>query len=289
MLIKLLAFIVLIASALAPAAIADPTQEIDTDLAIVFAVDASSSVDDFEFAVQLRGIAHALRQADVIDAIKSGPTGRIDVALLLWSDAIEQTDRYGWVRISGEKDALNFAELIESFPRRVRGSTSIGSAIMASLELFGQRVDRAGRYSIDISGDGMDNVGRDLEPTNRSTTAKRQTPASVARSVAEKLDITINALALPTEERDLVNWYHLNVVTEDGFVMTAESLSVFAHAFHRKLLREIRQPVLSFPLQRIRQHHTFASRSNNRQCRGTRPVWPLLSEEGLVLPDPPKT
>ena len=57
--------------------IAAPLKESNTDLALVLAVDSSSSVDDIEFAIQLRGIASAFRQVAIVEAIKSGPNGRI--------------------------------------------------------------------------------------------------------------------------------------------------------------------------------------------------------------------
>ena len=79
--------------------IAAPLKESNTDLALVLAVDSSSSVDDIEFAIQLRGIASAFRQVAIVEAIKSGPNGRIDVVLLVWSGEIEQSDRSEWTRI----------------------------------------------------------------------------------------------------------------------------------------------------------------------------------------------
>jgi hypothetical protein len=223
-------------------AIAAPFQSNDTDLALVVAVDASSSIDDVELAIQLRGIASAFRHTATIEAIKAGPTGRIDVVLLLWSGGIEQMDRSEWARITCESDALAFADRIETFPRRVQGATDVGSAILASVTLLRERAQRAGRLSIDISGDGKDNLSRDVE------SVRRPISPSMARSIAIKLDITINALALQTGERDLATWYSRNVITENGFVMTADTPHDFFEVFHRKLLREIRQPVLSFSI-----------------------------------------
>jgi Ca-activated chloride channel homolog len=253
MLMKLLLLVLSVTSTLVlERAAASSLQESATDLALVLAVDASSSIDDDELAIQLRGIANAFRHTATIEAIKAGPTGRIDVVLLLWSGGIEQTDRSEWARITCESDALAFADRIETFPRRVRGSTSVGSAIMASVALLRERAQGAGRLAIDISGDGEDNLANDrvehmLSEFSRdeSVTRPRPTLPKVARSIAAKLDITINALVLQTDERDLATWYSRNVITEDGFVMTADTPYDFVKAFHRKLLREIRQPNLS--------------------------------------------
>lgn len=53
------------------------------DLQLVLAVDASGSVDEREYRLQLDGIAQAFRDPAVIEAIGDGPRGRIAVSLLV--------------------------------------------------------------------------------------------------------------------------------------------------------------------------------------------------------------
>ena len=232
--------------------IAAPLKESNTDLALVLAVDLSSSVDDIEFAIQLRGIASAFRQVAIVEAIKSGPNGRIDVVLLVWSGEIEQSDRSEWTRISCESEALDFANQVELFPRRVRGETSVGNAIMASVALLRQRAGDASRLSIDISGDGRETVVPDEHSPNQPIA-----PA-VARLIATKFGITINALAIQTDERDLANWYSRDVITADGFVLAVEAPEAFADAILRKLVREIRQPLLTDSMPDRSDHFALA-------------------------------
>ena len=55
------------------------------DVALVLAVDCSYSVDDIEFLSELKGLADALHSEDVKRLIRSGPNGRIAVAVLEWS------------------------------------------------------------------------------------------------------------------------------------------------------------------------------------------------------------
>ena len=110
--------------------------------------------------------------------------------LLVWSGEIEQSDRSEWTRISCESEALDFANQVELFPRRVRGETSVGNAIMASVALLRQRAGDASRLSIDISGDGRETVVPDEHSPNQPIA-----PA-VARLIATKFGITINALAI---------------------------------------------------------------------------------------------
>src|SRR5262249_61134433 len=83
------------------------------DLAIVMAVDASSSIDDHEFELQLQGIAGAFRRPEVLEAIRSGPLGKVDVALLLWAGSAAPSESR-WFRIANESDADRFAEHVET-------------------------------------------------------------------------------------------------------------------------------------------------------------------------------
>ncbi len=53
------------------------------DLELVLAIDASASVDPAEFSLQVGGIANALRDAEIQEAISSGPVRPIAVTSLL--------------------------------------------------------------------------------------------------------------------------------------------------------------------------------------------------------------
>ena len=132
--------------------------------------------------------------------------------LLVWSGEIEQSDRSEWTRIVVKAKPSTSQIRSVSRPRRVRGETSVGNAIMASVALLRQRAGDASRLSIDISGDGRETVVPDEHSPNQPIA-----PA-VARLIATKFGITINALAIQTDERDLANWYSRDVITADGFV-----------------------------------------------------------------------
>jgi len=54
------------------------------DVALVLAVDVSSSMNAAERAVQRRGYVAALRSPEVAAAIASGPTGRVAIAYMEW-------------------------------------------------------------------------------------------------------------------------------------------------------------------------------------------------------------
>ena len=58
------------------------------DLQLVLSVDASGSVDEDEYRLQLGGIAAGFRDAEVQRAISDGTLGRIAVSLVVWADAL---------------------------------------------------------------------------------------------------------------------------------------------------------------------------------------------------------
>jgi hypothetical protein len=203
-----------------------------SDLALVLAVDASGSVDPDEFSLQLNGIANAFRQREVVDAIRSGGAGAIDVALLLWGGEIGDVVSSGWFRVSTDQEAEVFAAHVAAHPRHAYGTTSVGNGIMAALALLREVAERADRLCIDVSGDGRETaMARGRRPTIAPTRA---------RASAENWQVTINALAIQNEEADLGQWYRLNIVTGDGFVMAIDRADAFGRAIQSKLIREIR-------------------------------------------------
>jgi hypothetical protein len=56
------------------------------DLALVIAVDVSSSVNDERFHLQREGIAAGLQSPAVIAAVTGGPRGIIELAIVEWSE-----------------------------------------------------------------------------------------------------------------------------------------------------------------------------------------------------------
>ncbi len=216
----------------AVATAAEPTADLD----LVFAVDASGSVDDGEFRLQLQGIAAALRDHAVLAAIAAGARRRIAVNLLVWAEPKVPKDESGWLMIASRSDAERAARLIASFPRRQTGGTGIGDGIAAALRSIAASGIAAPRHVVDVSGDGTETTPRDYVVT-----------IDEARSMALALGATLNGLAIENEEPHLAGWYRDHVQVGDGsFVMAVADYAGFARAMRRKLLREIRpEPRLS--------------------------------------------
>jgi Protein of unknown function (DUF1194) len=79
---------------------------------------------------------------------------------------------------------------------------------------------------IDVSGDGQDNSGADLDG---------------ARERARAGGITINGLSIASDAEGLEEYYRQNVISgSDAFVEPAKDFEDFARALKEKLLRELR-------------------------------------------------
>jgi len=227
-------FLALLLAGLAPAIAAAADRTADLDL--VFAVDASGSVDDGEFRLQLEGIATALEDRAVLAAIAAGKRGRIAVNLVVWAEPRVPKDESGWMMIGSPADARRAARLIAAFPRRQTGGTGIGDGIAASLRSIDASGIAAPRHVVDVSGDGPETTPRDYVVT-----------IDEARAMAFALGATVNGLAIENEEPHLARWYRDHVEVGAGsFVMRVAAYADFARAMRAKLLREVRlEPRLS--------------------------------------------
>lgn len=207
------------------------------DIELVLAVDASGSVDDREYTLQLEGIAQGFRDATVRHAIRSGPTKSIAVNLLVWAEPQIPKDMTGWFVITSDAEAEHFAATVATFPRRQSGSTAIGEGIAAALRAIDGNDIEATRAVVDVSGDGRESVAREFTVL-----------VGQARAMALSRGIVINGLAIQNEVSDLADYYRRNVQAgPDSFVMTARDYEDFAEAMRLKLLREIEyRPRLAF-------------------------------------------
>lgn len=200
------------------------------DLQLVLAVDASGSVDEREYRLQLHGIAEAFRDPEVIKAIGAGPHGRIAVALMVWAESNRPKAKTPWRIIADRADALAFADLTNGFGRPVGGGTGIGKAMVTAVRMLESSGLTGTRRVIDVSGDGRETTFREWS-----------VPPDQARHAAIDRGITINGLAITAEDKGLAAYYETQVIAGPGaFVMTAGSIDDFKRVMRAKLLREIR-------------------------------------------------
>lgn len=210
--------------------------QLAVDLELVLAVDASGSVDDEEYRLQLHGIAAAFRDPEVVQAIARGFHGHIAAALLVWSDAHVGKDRGKWYVIRSREDAEAFALLAEHFPRRVRnGATGIGAGIGAAVDMMRYNGLDGARRVVDVSGDGVES------PLDTSLTIGAMLLKD-AYKLVDSQGVIVNGLAITNDVPNLDVWYDNNVRMGPGsFVIRAESYADFERAMRAKLLKEIDQ------------------------------------------------
>lgn len=194
-------------------------------LELVLAVDASGSVDFSEFDLQKHGLARAFRDPEVIAALEAFAPAGIAVALMQWSGRRQQMVVVDWTLVRDRPTALAFAETVANTGRWLLGETAIADALAFGVELLeGNRFEGA-RRTIDLSGDGPTNAGRDPGPV---------------RDAAAAAGITINGLAIVNEIPRLDIYFAEQVIGgPDAFLLVAEDYHDFARAIRQKLLREI--------------------------------------------------
>jgi len=202
-------------------------------LELVLAVDASSSVSEEEFALQMHGLAEAFRHPAVQGALEQTGRQGIAVSLLQWSGEGDQARAVPWVLVNDAASASGFADVLDNTPRLVEGgATAIGSALDNALSWLLSNEFQGLRMAIDVSGDGRNNQG--------------ESPA-FSRARAIKAGVSINGLAILNEEPRLARYYIAGVIGgSNSFLLTADDFEDFERAIQRKLLFEIHGPPIAY-------------------------------------------
>lgn len=228
-------FVIVLAAALFAAPFARAAETVD--LLLVLASDVSRSVDSPKFQLQRDGYAAAITDKRVLDVIRAGSHGKIAVCFLEWSGATNQKIVIDWTIIRDAETAKQFADRLVEIPRSFADRTSISAAIDFSLTQFGRAPFEAARHTIDVSGDGTNNSGREV---------------ALARDEALARGVTINGLVILSEQPlawnaehtnppgGLDKYYRDNVTGGPGaFVMVAENFNSFGQAILNKMIAEI--------------------------------------------------
>ncbi|MFK7836677.1 MAG: DUF1194 domain-containing protein [Sulfitobacter sp.] len=206
-----------------------PRVPLACDLALVLAVDVSGSVDSREYRIQMGGLAAAMRDGIVQDALMDA---QAQVTLVQWTGKSRQRQTIPWTQITDPGDVAALADAIDNDLRRWRNfSTAIGEAIEVSASLF-DAVPGCRRKVIDVSGDGISNEG--LEPHSMHGQMRAR-------------GIVINGLAIETDETDLTAYFYENLIVGEGaFVITANGFEDYPEQIRRKLQRETTKQLSRF-------------------------------------------
>lgn len=192
-------------------------------LALILLIDVSGSINETRYQQQLQGYAAALNDPQIHQLVESQPHA-VAVSVVEFSQTSETV--IPWTVLHSSQDIEIFSSRLSAVNRSSRGVTLIDQAINASVDQFNNVPCTPQRRVIDISGDGSDSFS--------------VTRVNSARDRAQLSNITINGLPIVTsQEPDIASYYESNVVTEDGFVIIADSFDDIFRAVRRKLIFEI--------------------------------------------------
>lgn len=207
------------------------------DLLLVLAADVSRSVDQAKFQLQRQGYATAISHPRVLNAITYGLHQKIALSFVEWSGPNAQKIVIDWTLIGDAVAARRFGDQLVEAPRAFADRTSISAAIDFAADRIDAAPYESPRRTIDVSGDGNNNSGRDV---------------TVARDDALARGITINGLVILTENPQawnsdhtnppggLATYYRDNVIGGPGaFVIVAQDFNSFGEAIIKKLVAEI--------------------------------------------------
>jgi Protein of unknown function (DUF1194) len=201
--------------------------ETPVGIELVLALDSSASMNSEEFALQVQGIAVAFNDAAVLQAVRDlAPLG-VAVAVTQWGGPGESRIVVPFTHITTPREAKAFGFRVSRGTRNFYAdTTSIATAIDDGVALIEANGFDGQRRVIDISGDGKDNSGLDLAAT---------------RKLAMAAGVTVNGLAIESEQSNLFEYYQQNVITgAESFAVRATDFQDYARAIREKLLRELR-------------------------------------------------
>jgi Ca-activated chloride channel family protein len=197
------------------------------ETALLLSIDVSGSIDSGDYRLQTEGLAFALSDPEVAEALVAG---QVALAVVQWSGTTEQALVLPWQRMLSDPDVTRFAARAAALPRAFSGSdTAVGQGLRFATAQFAAVPD-CRRKVIDISGDGQENAG--------FTDAK-------AHAEAVEAGLVINAIAIedPGPAYPITTYYRRWIITPGGFVVTARGLQDYAETLRLKLLRELTKPV----------------------------------------------
>lgn len=215
-----------LAAVLALGAAPAPAQ--DCRLALVLALDVSSSVDAREDALQRGGLAAALVAPEVQRAFFATPVP-VALAVFEWSGRYNQQLLIDWLVID-HPEALGAAaaQIAGSTRSQTEYPTAMGHALGYAAGLLRRAPDCAQR-TVDVAGDGENNEGF----------GPRQAYAEFAFD-----EVTVNGLVVNAADGEgaftLLDFFRAEVLRGPGaFVEVAQGFHDYEEAMRRKLEREV--------------------------------------------------
>ena len=193
------------------------------------------SMDMGEQKLQRDGYVAALKDPEVLAAIKDGVHGRIAVTYVEWAGASFQQVLMPWTLVDGPASAEAFADRLAGMPVGRMRRTSISGALEFTGRMFEGNGFEGLRRVVDVSGDGPNNQG---------------TPVTLTRDALVSQGVVVNGLAIMIGRSGgfgsmfdiarLDEYYEDCVIGGPGsFVVPVTDKREFASAIRRKMILEI--------------------------------------------------
>lgn len=218
-------------------------------LGLILALDVSGSVNEREYRQQLDGLAFALQSPEVVELFLNDDN-HVSLLAYEWSATNHQRLIFDWTDVKDTQTVQSLSKIVVDHRKnRATLKTAIGKSLDFAADQFLRKPD-CWAQTIDISGDGLNNDGRDPIET---------------RLLPKFRDITVNALVVsqPDETgenaetrvfRDdkLYRYFEAQVIHgPDSFVEIAYGYEQYASAMKRKLIRELSPKLIGFGPKKI--------------------------------------
>jgi hypothetical protein len=209
---------------------------IPVDTELVIAVDVSNSMDPEEQELQREGYITGLTSREFLSAVHQGSHGKVAVTYFEWAGLYDQKIILPWRLIDGPESADAVANEIHRAPYRRAPRTSIFGALQFAKPLFDASGYNGLRRVIDVSGDGVNNMGP---------------PVTLMRDDVLGAGITINGLPIMLKrpvgygmwemQFEKLDIYYEDCVTggPGSFVIPIKEREQFKEATRHKLVQEI--------------------------------------------------
>lgn len=215
------------------ALLAGPVAAAECRLALVLALDVSSSVDPREDRLQRGGTVAALISPEVEAAFFASDLP-VALAVYEWSGRYNQEIILDWVLIRNRADLVAAAEVVAASERSYADfPTAMGYALGFGAGML-ERAPDCVRQVIDMAGDGQNNEG--FPPS----AAYREFPFD---------GVTVNGLVVNAADFEgevgLIAFYKSQVLHGPGaFLVIADGFEDYERAMRTKLERELAPPVI---------------------------------------------
>lgn len=208
-------------------------EAIECRLALLLALDISSSVDEEEDALQRGGLASALLAPEVAAAFFANDQP-VALAVYEWSGRYNQEVLLDWTLIDSPERLVTVSNTLASSTRSHNDfPTAMGLALSYGAQMF-ERAPACAQQTLDMAGDGENNEG--MRPAQ-------------AYALETFAAITVNGLVVHHGDLEgknaLISYYNSQVIRGPGaFLEIANGFEDYERAMRRKLERELSSPVI---------------------------------------------